>query len=275
MSYILTAVYAAGAGNNTAASYAAGLASAVGLPLRIIYPYVVPVALGEMPMPLLPVEEVREAAMGRLTAAEKMLQSQYPALPISSDAAYGTLEDLLDEACERDAPLLTVIGNDEEGADSGGWIGSAGADILRNGGWPVLAVPGSASFARPQHICLACDAQSIRDGVPAASLLQLQSVLGFRITVLHVLGAGEEVTVTFKGSALEKSLASAAMEVRYVEISGEGAVDEAIAAFADSHGIDWLALAPHHYGFWEGLFHKSHTSHLLRLAHVPVLGLHA
>jgi nucleotide-binding universal stress UspA family protein len=101
--------------------------------------------------------------------------------------------------------------------------------------------------------------------------LALQQRLGFRTTLLHVVTSGDE-TVSFPGSKLEAQLTG--IQISYAEISVAGEVDQAIASFPDSHDVDWLALAPHQYGFWSGLFHKSHTSKVLNLSHVPVLGLH-
>jgi hypothetical protein len=57
-------------------------------------------------------------------------------------------------------------------------------------------------------------------------------------------------------------------------MSTSSGVDEAITNYAGTHGMDWLAVIPHHYGFWEGLFHKSHTERMLKLAHIPILALH-
>jgi nucleotide-binding universal stress UspA family protein len=121
-----------------------------------------------------------------------------------------------------------------------------------------------------QHVCLACDSRTISEGLNTSPLQEWQQRLRFRLTVLHVNQAKE--AAIFEGSMLEQQLAS--MSAGYAEVSVEGEVDKAIAAFAEMHGMDWLAMAPHHYGFWEGLFHKSHTSRVLHLAHVPVLALH-
>jgi nucleotide-binding universal stress UspA family protein len=270
MSYILTTAYPI-ANGDAAVHYAAGLALASHLPLRVVYPYTVPVSVGEIPMPMLPVEEVREAANSRISEVVKSLSTLYPSLQVSSNVVYGMLTDILDDELGegKPAPLLTVIGNDEEeGSDA--WLGGETTDILRDGHLPVLAVPHTTSFRMPQHVCLACDTRSITEGMPVVALQAWQKRLGFRITVLHVVEAGQ--AVSYEGSVLEGQLTT--MAAGYAEVSVTKEVDKAIADFAALHGMDWLAIAPHHYGFWEGLFHKSHTSRVLHLAHVPVLALH-
>lgn len=266
MSYILTTIYPIDDGH-TAAHYAASLALALNLPLRLVYPYTVPIAVGEMPMPMLPVDDVRDAAQARLTTVAAELSTHYPSLELTTDVAYGNLEDVLDDIDE--VPMLTVIGNNEP-EETDVWLGSESAAILREGRWPVLAVPHGSKFSTPQQVCLACDAKTIQEGLPLGNLLSLQQHLGFKLTVLHVM-MHDEPTVSYEGSALDAQLAGRA---GYAEVSANAEVNAAIAAYADTHGMDWLALAPHHYGFWAGLFHKSHTSRVLHLAHVPVLAMH-
>jgi nucleotide-binding universal stress UspA family protein len=266
---ILSALYS-GPSGEAAVNYACGLAAHLGIPLRVVNPFTVPIALGEMPMPMLPVEEVRTSAERQLNDAIGKLALIYPSVEIKPIVTYGALSDVLDEEVSNSSPLLTVVSHDE-GEDPEIWLASDTADLLREGKGAILVVTRSAVFAQPQHICLACDSQGIREGLPVDGLLQLQQALGFKITVLHVVAAAEE-TISFPSSQLSQQLNAG--PVSYAEISAQGEVDEAIASFADTHAIDWLAVAPHHYGFWQGLFHKSHTSRILHLAHIPVLGLH-
>jgi nucleotide-binding universal stress UspA family protein len=271
MSYILTAVYPADAGNSTL-HYAARLAAALQLPLRIVYPYTVPLAVGEMPMPLLPVEEVRDAAQARLDALLKDLQARYPTTPVQAKLAYGGVQDVLnDEAGSGlDSAVLTVISNGEP-EDAESWFGSESASALRDNRGLVLAVPQDRSFGGLQHVCVACDARGLREGLPLVALLRLKSRLGFRLTILHVTRPDGEA-VSFEGSALQAQLAGTA--AAFAEITAADEVDDAIAAYVSGQRVDWLAVAPHHYGFWEGLFHRSHTARLLGRAAVPVLALH-
>lgn len=271
MSYVLTTIYPA-AGGDAAAQYAAELSLALNVPLRILYPYTVPVAIGEMPIPLLPVEEVRDAANGRLDTAVRELKALFPALNIEHEALYGNLGDVLDNnGKDDDVPLLTVICNNEQD-DSDTWIGGESDELLREGKRPILAVPAKVVFQKPRHVCIACDTRSINEGLSLATLPELHARLGFRVTVLHVTGTDGADVVSYEGSQLEQQLSGIA--AGYIEISAAGEINEAIASFADTHEVDWLAMAPHHYGFWAGLFHKSHTSRVLHLAHVPVLALH-
>lgn len=266
---VLTALHS-GNGGDTAVHYAAALANSISVPLRIINPFIVPITLGEMPMPLIPVEEVRAAAEKHLDKVVSEISHTYSGLELVTNTCFGALSDILEEENNASKPLLTVLAH-ENPDDPDSWIGGDSSDILREGQGCVLVVTPKAQFNGLQHVCLACDTKSIIEGLPVEEFLKLQERLGFRTTVLHVVTAEDEGS-PFPGSKLEAQLAG--IHLSYAEISALGEVDQAIAAFPDSHQVDWLAMAPHQYGFWTGLFHKSHTTKVLNLSHVPVLGLH-
>ena len=268
MPYILSTTYPSAHGL-VAAEYACGLAAALHCPVKFLHGYIVPVTFGEMPMPVMPADDARTLAAGQMDAAMEKLRARFPDAVVSSDVVYGDLADVLNEAADEDQPLLTIIGNDED-VDMEGWIGTHARHMLRDAGHPVLAVPPTAVYHRPEHICLAVDSRSIADGASISSLSTLQVACNFRITVLHILDEGEG-PVLFAGTTLGRQLAG--MGAAYIELSASGAVDGTIAAYAASEGMDWLAIIPHQYGFLEGLFHRSHTAHMLHLAHLPILAL--
>jgi nucleotide-binding universal stress UspA family protein len=266
MPYLLSTTYPS-ANGLAAAEYACGLAATLGCSVRLIHAYTVPVTFGEMPLPIMPADDVRALAARQMDTAMAELRSKYPAAGISSDLAYGTLPDVLDEAAQDDPPLLAIIGNDEE-AD---WIGSNATDMLREARCAVLAVPHTAVFQKPAHVCIAVDGRSIAEGASVEALLRLHEACGFRITVLHILTEGE-TPVSFPDAALGKQLVMHG--AGYIELPASDAVDSTVAGYAASQDVDWLAVIPHHYGFWKGLFHKSHTANMLHLAHLPILALH-
>ena len=269
MSYILSTTYPSVQGL-VAAEYACGMAATLACPVRLLHAYIVPVTFGEMPLPVMPADDARHLALDQMNSALTRLREKFPEADISGDVLYGDLADVLDEAADEVPPLLTIIGNDED-VDTEGWIGNNATHMLREAGHPVLAVPHAAAYRKPAHVCLAVDGRSIEEGASVETLLRLQASCGFRITVLHILRDGE-IPAVFTGTTLGKQLASG--NPLYVELSSSGAVDTLIAQFTSAHGMDWLAVIPHQYGFWEGLFHKSHTAQMLHVAQLPILALH-
>lgn len=270
MSYLLSAIYSSSQYGLTAAEYACGLADILKCPVRLVHSYVLPISISEIPLPVMAAEDVRSVAAVYMDESVIKLRNRWPDIDITGDIAYGDLADVLDEISQAKKPLLTIIGNDEEN-DADVWIGSNTGAMLREGDNPVLAVPYTAIFQQPAHVCIASDGQSIAEGASVDVLLQLKEAMNFGITVLHVKTEGGPV-ITFPESTLGIQLNAA--NVKYVEISAPGTVNDAITAYTTAHGVDWLAVIPHHYTFWQGLFHKSHTSQMLHMAHMPVLALH-
>lgn len=270
MSYILSTTNASVNGLH-AAEYAAGLAGSLKCPLRLVYAYVVPVTFGEVPLPVMPADEAKRIADDQATAARKNLGAKFPGLEIQTEVAYGDLADVLEETANREQPWLTVIGNDEE-PDSEGLIGIYASRMLRQAGHPVLAVPHATPFSVPRHVGIAVDDRCIHEGVPAELLAALCKQLGFRLSVLHVLTEDSE-PLDFEDTRLGWQLGG--IDASYVELPPSESVDEAIAQYAIGAGaMDWIALVPHHYNFWEGLFHRSHTARMLHVAQRPVLAIH-
>ncbi|MBS1628971.1 MAG: universal stress protein [Bacteroidetes bacterium] len=271
MSFVLTVSYPGDAAQSNV-HFAAGLAQTLGLPLQVLLSYTVPLAVGEMPMPLLPVEEVRDAAQNRLDALQNDLQTRYTGLQIQTNLKYGTTQDALQEAAgsgtQGAAVTVLSIG---DAAQTDAWFGTDSVNIMRENQGLVLAVPQGVSYHSPRHICLACDAKGIQDGLPISGLLNLRSKLPFRLTILHVLEEGTSST-SYDRSLLQEQLAGSAAS--FSEITASSAVDEAIVTFAQAQSVDWLALSPRHHGFWDSLFHRSHTSRLLSHTRIPVLAIH-
>jgi nucleotide-binding universal stress UspA family protein len=228
------------------------------------------VTFGDVPLPVIAVDDILHITTERANSAVAQLRVQYPGIEISSEVAYGDFEDLLEEEVSRRHSILAIIGNDEE-PDSNIWIGSDASSLLREAPIPILAVPQSAAYKIPVHLCLACDTGSINNGHPIDILHVLKSAYDLRLTVLHLL-SNDETPVDFEASTLGRMLSG--IGTTYVEMSASDSIDGIITDYAVTHGMDWLAVIPHHYGFWEGLFHKSHTEKMLQLAHIPVLALH-
>lgn len=270
MSYILSTTNTSVNGFH-AAEYAAGLAMTLECPLRLVYAHVVPVTFGEVPLPVMPADEARRIAEEQAGAARQNLEAKFPQLNIQTEVAYGDLADVLEETANRELPWLTVIGNDEE-SDSEGLIGIYASRMLRQAGHPVLAVPHAVPFEIPKHVGIAVDDRCIHEGVPVELLALLSKQLGFRISILHVLTEDSE-PLDFEDTRLWWQLGG--VNASYVELAPSSSVDEAIAQYAVGSGeMDWIAVVPHHYNFWEGLFHRSHTARMLHLVKRPVLAIH-
>lgn len=260
------------AAGNGAVHYACRLAADLQYSVTVLHSYVVPVAFSETPMPLVPVRDMQEISESHLEELAGQLQSRYPEVPIEKRLAYGDILDCLQEEAERVRPALVVLGNNGAG-QSDGWLGSTAVSVLRNLNTTVLAIPDGAGYNGIRNICLACDFKDIDERMPVAPLLQWVQITGARLHVLHVSReAAADQELRYEDTHLPRLLEGC--DVAYHYATAPGSVDERITGFAAEQHMDWLTLIPHHHGFWESLFHKSHTRAMARMSPVPVLALH-
>jgi nucleotide-binding universal stress UspA family protein len=259
----LTDFSAAAAG---AVDYAAALAKATHLPLTVVHTYIVPILYSPEALAptLLPVAETREHAQEQLEQVLADLRSRHGNLQIEGRLALEDAEDALNSAGADNENLL-VMGT-VPGETHNWWEESTGLDLLQGAHRTVLAVPVGTSFTAPKRMALALDSVHLPAHIPFHRLLHWLELTGAQLQVITV---GEEPVP----DAVVQTLLPAKPE--YHILKGAGTVDEIIIAFTEQENIDWLVVLPGVYGFWSGLFHKSHTQALAEKARTPLLALHA
>ncbi len=254
------------AASSGAVDYAAGFAKALNLPLTLVHTYSVPVLYSPEALAptLLPVVEIRDRAQSQLEAAVVKLRARYPNLVIEGRLALEDAEDALNSADTAGENLL-VLGT-VPGETHDWWEDSAEFDLLQGAHRTVLAVPEGISFTPPKKVALALDPVNLPEHVPFHRLLHWVKLAGAQLQVITV---GNEPVP----DAVVQTLMPAQPE--YHVLNGEGTVDEILLAYTVQQAIDWLVVIPGVYGFWSGLFHKSHTKALAEKTITPLLALHA
>ncbi len=267
MPTILVATDFTAIGTN-AAHYAASVAQSWGCDLLMLHTYFMPVTFNDPAMPIIPITDLRDAITSRMDKAETEMKQSFPGLGISTRTEYGDIQDTLAEVIEDVKPSLLIIGTHGEEGDESFWAGNTSADLLRNTQTPILAVPGTYIYRPIAQVCIAVDSAGLKED---ASLTALQSFLKSNNAALHIVHAA---TAADSGEPIAiPSLGNEQKVILHPE-QATGNVDDAIAEYVAANAIDCLVVIPHHYSFWESLFHKSHTKALLHKIHVPVLALH-
>jgi nucleotide-binding universal stress UspA family protein len=257
---------------NNAVRFACEMAKDFQKAVTIFHSYVIPVTFGDNPMPVIPIEDSKAIAAESMDGLVNDLKFAYPDVEIDSHITYGDVTDSLDEYCERNMPWLVIVGNSADDHNTL-WFGSNVTSTLKNLPYRAMAVPASAQYKKPKKICLACDYKHLNDKFPASDLIDMVTASGAGLYVLNVDHNNKHFgTDTPAGAeSLNELIKSANPQYHYID--NENA-NEGITAFIGKNNIDWLVVVPHKYGFWEGLFHKSHTSTLARTSHVPLIALH-
>jgi len=257
--------------SENAVQYGASLARQWGFELILLHSYFIPLTFNDPAIPIMPVDDLKRTAEDRMAQSLSSVRAAFPELQINARVEYGDIQDNLEDAAEELSPSLIIAGS--HGADDADmWMGSTTINLLRNAKCPVLAVPPHAAFVPVKNICLALDLSKEDSDLPFTAINELQLISNTAVHLLHVVKVGEEATVSFENTPLAKRLRDEQVTVRQVETAGE--IDDKIAEFAEEEGMQWLAVVPQHYSFWDSLFHKSHTKAVVKRSPIPVLALH-
>jgi nucleotide-binding universal stress UspA family protein len=240
--------------------------------VTIVHSFIIPVAITENPMPVMPIEESRLAAEESMAELIARLRAQYPSLSISSHITYGEITDSLQEYILESKPWMVVVGNSTT-EDTAFWLGSNLLSELRNLSCKVLAIPPGAKFNEVKKICLACDFKNVIGHLPAAELNAVVKHTGAKLDVLNVDHDNKEfgTNTPLESEELHILLKDSAPVYHYIDNED---VEEGINNFTRLNHTDWLVVTPHKHTFFERLFQKSHTKEIVKKVNIPILSLH-
>lgn len=252
--------------------YAAALATKHKAQLTVLHSYTIPVTINETPMPVMSIDECRDVAEKGVAKVVDELTVAFPDVAISGVTMFGDVTEALTEYANQKNPWLIVLGNSLHDEDSL-WFSGNLIDIMRELPYPVLAVPTGTDYKPVDRLCFACDYKKETSTLPLSMVTAIAHETGAALHVLNVDHNSENFTTDTPevNEQLHAALAVAKPVYHYVD----GAeVDATILDFVNNHDIDWLIVAPHKHGFFERIFHKSHTKALARSINIPLLALH-
>lgn len=255
-----------------AAEYACQLATRFGGGVHLIHAYIVPVAYGDMPMPLIQASEVKELVDRQMEAELRKISLSYTNLKTTSNTVYGDINDALAafvQQRETASNCIVILGNGGSASDSG-WLGSNTMDVLRNSSIPALAVSEHhVSLRNPVNLCMAVDFTKAPQNLNLQGVVKLVRWMGAKLHLLHIHNDEESE----KNEAVEILQALAVINPTMHTVKSEN-IDEAIQEFIIQQQMDWLLVVPHPHGFFSSLFHHSHTKAVVSQSPVPVMAIH-
>lgn len=271
MSLIITATDFSEIANH-ALHYACQMAGAYNASVSVVHSYNIPVTFTENPMPMMPIEESKQIAEEHMEELITNLRNTYRGIDIQSQVSFGDITECLTDHAREKQPWLIVVGNSMSEED-GFWLGGSLLSILRESEYPVVAIPQDISFKPINKICLACDYKNVQEHFPAADVLKLVAKTNASLYVLNVDHNNKEfgTETPIETSVLNELIKTADPQYHFIDNADK---ETGIQHFADENGIDWLVVIPHKHSFFEGLFHKSSTKALARMAHIPIMALH-
>jgi|GEM_PF-995812 len=250
---------------DNAALYAAQLAVQTGAKLLLVHVYQVPVTLtAEVPVMLVPVEELRQQADASLMRTRELIEKNAGITP-EVESRMGSVTDELDSVCTERHPSLVVVGKHGGSGVEKVLFGNTTLSVIKQSKLPVLAVPGHISAGRVANAAFAVD---LNEYAPE-TLQRIEAIvkaMGCRLHIIHVNDTNDHVTP----SALQHLLPHTAAEHQVIRSDN---FTKAIQEYIRRNGIDLLIVAPHRHNLMERLFFRTHTVELVDDIDIPLLAI--
>jgi nucleotide-binding universal stress UspA family protein len=258
-----------------AVNYGADMALSINASVLLLHVYNIPIAIGDVPVALLSVDELKKTAEDSIMRLKKDLEHITSGkLKIYAEARLGNVIDELKEVCEKIQPFAVVMGTTGTSAVERTLFGSNTLTAIKHLEYPVICVPQGKEYGTGIHrIGLACDFREITETIPVSAIRDFVKEFHAQLFVLNV----DHDNRQFQPETPEQSvlLHTALQDVHpeYHFITHKD-IEDGINEFAETHNLDLIIAIPKKHKLLEGLFKKSSTKQLVFESHVPVMCVH-
>jgi nucleotide-binding universal stress UspA family protein len=234
--------------------------------------YSVQIAVGDPPTIPVPFEEIEKERAKLLKEFDKKLKHIQGNIETELVVRPGFAVDEILSLSEDKRADLIIMGITGAGKSKRG-SGSLTTSIMKASKRPVLIIPQDVKFKKPERIALAYDHSKILHDELVKEIKGYVKLFDAKILIFDVLKKTEQVSP-------EKMLVEANLENSFEDIdysihfpAGDNLLEE-INSFIEKNEVDMLIMIPHHYAFFQGIFHNSKTKGMAFQTHVPLLSIH-
>ena len=218
------------------------------------------------------VEGLTESNKVHLENLKKEISDTYDSgIVVEALSEYNTLRDGIIDICQSQDVAIIVMGISEADGLTETLIGSNSLDVAKHTTTPVMIVPHGATYKPIQQVLFTCDYKNVSKTVPVTLLKNILTATGAHLHILHV-DADAETKEHLQQAAILKNLLQDVPADYYTQEHAD--FKEAVNQFASEHDIDLIVAVPKKHGFFEGLFHHSHTKTLAFHSNIPLLLMH-
>jgi nucleotide-binding universal stress UspA family protein len=258
-----------------AVNYGVDMALAVNASVLLLHVYNIPIALGDVPVALLSVDELKKAAEDNVARLAKDLEHITSGkLKINTETRLGNVIDELEDVCKKVHPFAVVMGTTGISAVERTLFGSNTLTAIKHLTCPVICVPKGTEYGQGiRKIGLACDFREVVETTPVSEIKDFVKEFHAQLFVLNVDYDNKQFHA---GTPQQSALLHTALE----EVSPEyhfitrKDIEDGINEFAETHNLDLVIAIPKKHKLLEGLFKKSSTKHLVFESRVPVMCVH-
>jgi nucleotide-binding universal stress UspA family protein len=261
--------------STNATNYAADMALAMGADILLLHVYQVPVAVTDVPLVLVSVDELRYEAEKKLDKLKTDLEHITSGkLDINTRARLGDVVDELEEVCNTEHPFAVVMGTTGHSGLETTLFGSTTLRTIRHLTTPVICIPKGKEYGMGiKKIGLACDLKQVEDTTPFPAIIDFVKEFNAE---LHVLNIESKNTQPLPDQAEQTAILGTAineLDPQFHFIAHDD-IEDGINEFAETHNLDLLIAIPRKHKLLEGLFKTSSTKQLIKESHIPVMCVH-
>lgn len=255
-----------------ATNYAADLALATGAGLFLFHVYQVPIAVTDVPLVLMSVEDLQKSAEQKLAHLKAdVAHITSGKLEIRTEARLGNVTDELENVCSTEQPFAVIMGTTGHSAIDRIIFGSTTLTAIRQLTWPVICIPQGKEYgAGIKKIGFACDLRQVEETTPFTTIVNFVQALQAELHVLNV-EEGEVPNLPEQTAVLGTALKDVDPQFHFIRHSD---VEEGINDFAEQNNLDLLIAIPKKHRLLDGLFKPSSTRQLVKGSHIPVMCIH-
>jgi nucleotide-binding universal stress UspA family protein len=240
--------------------YAARLASTIKASVHLVHVYQIPISMSDVPVLLVSVEEMKNAAEKGLEKSKELLLKNFPGTEVKFEGRLGNISDEVNSLCMEIHPFAIVVGKHGASGMERILFGSTTLSLIKHAHCPLIAVPDKENESPISNIALAYDGSGL-NGTEQKIREFVQSIHA-RLHVIHVQVSGKE-TPGIK--ELLSELSPLHQTIRNEDfVSG-------IEKYIHAHHIDLLIVLPHKHTIIERLFYRTHTSEVLQKVNIPIM----
>lgn len=170
---------------------------------------------------------------------------------------------------------LVIMGTKGESNFANSIFGSVTAKVIENASCPVIAVPQEASFKAIERITYA-SAYHKSDLRSLQMVVEIFRAFNAKINVLHVIdSSGSEEDEKFDMEAFKKDVGQ---KIKYDKLHFQTLksddIENALEEYMNEGNTDMLVMSTHHRNFFDKLFGKSVTKHMVYHTSIPLMAFH-
>jgi nucleotide-binding universal stress UspA family protein len=220
------------------------------------------------------IDELKKASEENLRAFQITLKAYCDTdIQLESLSEYGTLTLDINDVCKSTNADLIVMGVTGTGKIAESLIGSFAIDVSRKATVPVIVVPPEAAFSDIKEVMLACDFSKVVETTPVAPIKKILDETKAKLFVINIDHKNKNFTAEtpFESLMLDTLLQGYNPEYHFIDDTD---FVHAINKFALEKQVDLIITIPKKMGWFDALFHKSHTKTLAYHSHVPLMVVH-